>query len=67
MTKYIRFVKGTFGNDADDVVEVEMETEGDYYYTDGFDRWCYIEKDSPSIVPATAEEFDATVRPENMV
>ena len=46
---YIEFLQSTFGNDEGDVVPVELVTDAEYYYTDGFCRWCYIEKDSKYI------------------
>ena len=33
-----------FGNDEGDVVKVLNEDDKYYYYEDGFDRYCYIEK-----------------------
>lgn len=42
----IRFLtnKG-FGNGEGETVWVQAEDEKNIYYTDGFDRWCYLEKE----------------------
>ena len=57
MTYYIRFASETFGCGVGDVVEVEEEDAEAYYYTDGFDRWCYIERGSDCIEPATEADY----------
>ena len=44
MNKRIRLLKSGFGNDKGDVITVEEETDLELYYTDGFDRWCYMYK-----------------------
>ena len=49
MTKCLRFLKSTFGNSEGDVVAIEREDDTAFYFTDDFDRWCYLERDSPSI------------------
>jgi hypothetical protein len=49
VTLYIVFLRGTFGNSEGDVVPVEESDSENVYYTDGFDRWCYMERTSPDI------------------
>ncbi len=44
MTKRIKFISVSFGNSEGDVTKVELETEKEVYYYDGFDRYCYLEK-----------------------
>jgi hypothetical protein len=41
----IKFLEVMFGNSEEEVVWVETEDEKNIYYTDGYDRWCYLEKD----------------------
>ena len=55
-TEYILFLADTFGNDAGDLVRVEDVDEANVYYTDGFDRWCYLERDNPAIVVIEARD-----------
>ena len=42
--KHIRLIKDTFGNNEGELIEIEEETEGEIYYTDGLDRWVYLNK-----------------------
>ena len=44
MKKKIRILEMTLGNYPGEEVEIEEETEGEVYYIDGFERWCYFEK-----------------------
>jgi hypothetical protein len=45
-----------FGNSAGEVVDVEEETELEYYYYDGFDRWCFVDRDKEDIEFEIVEE-----------
>ncbi len=47
--KYIKFLKSTYGKDEGDIVKIENEDNENYYYEDGYDMYCYIEKDSKDI------------------
>ena len=40
----IEFLSDMYGNAAGERVWIESEDENNLYYTDGFDRWCYVEK-----------------------
>ena len=41
----IEFLITTFGNDVGDIVEVIQESDKEIYYEDGFERYCYLNKD----------------------
>lgn len=43
--RYIEFLVPAGYSIPGDVFEIESEDSLAYYYTDGLDRWCYIEKD----------------------
>ena len=45
-----------YGNTPGEVVEVEENTELEYYYYDGFDRWCYVDMDKEGIEFEIVEE-----------
>ena len=56
--EYIVFLSGTFGNDAGDVVRVEStDDEGRVYYTDCYDRWCYMERNAKDIAIIEAADL----------
>ena len=45
-----------FGSFAGEVVKVEEDTELEYYYYDGFDRWCYVDRYKEGIEFEIVEE-----------
>lgn len=56
LREYIVWLKGSFGNDSGDVIPVEEADAEKVYYTDGFDRWCYMERNSPDIAIIEAKD-----------
>jgi len=42
--KYIVWKISTFGNVPGDKSKILAEDEKNYYYNDGFGRYCYVEK-----------------------
>ena len=40
----IEFLVDMYGNSAGERVWIEAEDGDNLYYTDGFERWCYVEK-----------------------
>ena len=47
--KMILLLKDTFGDRVGSIIEIEEETENEIYYTDGFDRWVYLNKSDEGV------------------
>ena len=47
----VKLLISTAYNDSGDILKIKLEDKnGDIYYYDGCDRWCYLEKEEENII-----------------